>query len=105
MGIGPITRFDASEYPCRIAGEVPGFDPLDYVEKKEVKKSDTFVHYAIAASDFAVQDAGLEVTEDDAPRVGVIIGSGIGGLPLIESMHEILRTAGRRGSRRSSSPG
>jgi len=94
VGIGPITRFDVSDYACRIAGEVPGFDPLDYIEKKEVKKSDTFVHYAIAASDFAVQDAGLEIADDEAARVGVIIGSGIGGLPLIESMHETLMTRG-----------
>ena len=95
VGIGPITRFDASGYDCRIAGEVRGFDPLDYIEKKEVKKSDTFIHYAIAASDFAVRDAGLEVTEDDAARVGVIIGSGIGGLPLIEATHKALLERGR----------
>lgn len=94
VGIGPITRFDASEYPCRIAGEVPGFDPLDYVDRKEVKKSDTFIHYGIAASDFAVRDAGLEFEADEAERVGVIIGSGIGGLPLIESMHKLLLERG-----------
>jgi 3-oxoacyl-[acyl-carrier-protein] synthase II len=94
VGIGPVTRFDASGFPCRIAGEVPGFDPLDYVEKKEVKKSDTFIHYAIAATDFAVRDAGLEITEENAERVGVIIGSGIGGLPLIESMHKVLLERG-----------
>jgi 3-oxoacyl-[acyl-carrier-protein] synthase II len=94
VGIGPITRFDASEYPCRIAGEVTGFDPFDYVEKKEVKKSDTFIHYAIAASDFAVQDSGLEVDPARAHRVGVIIGSGIGGLPLIEAMHTTLLEKG-----------
>jgi 3-oxoacyl-[acyl-carrier-protein] synthase II len=94
VGIGPITRFDASGFECRIAGEVKGFDPLDYVEKKEVKKSDTFIHYAIAAADFAVADAGLEVTEEDAPRIGVIIGSGIGGLPLIEHTHKLLLERG-----------
>ena len=94
VGIGPITRFDASGFECRIAGEVKGFDPLDYVEKKEVKKSDTFIHYAIAAADFAVADAGLEVTEEDAPRIGVIIGSGIGGLPLIEHTHKVLLERG-----------
>lgn len=94
VGIGPITRFDASGYACRIAGEVPAFDPLDYIEKKDVKKSDTFIHYAIAASDFAVADAGLEVAEEEAARVGVIIGSGIGGLPLIESMHKVLLERG-----------
>jgi 3-oxoacyl-[acyl-carrier-protein] synthase II len=94
VGIGPITRFDASGFECRIAGEVKGFDPLDYVEKKEVKKSDTFIHYAIAAADFAVADAGLEVTAEDAPRIGVIIGSGIGGLPLIEHTHKVLLERG-----------
>ncbi len=93
-GIGPITRFDASEYPCRIAGEVQGFDPLDYVDKKEVKKSDTFIHYGIAASDFAIADARYEVDPEQAHRVGVIIGSGIGGLPLIESMHTTLLERG-----------
>ncbi|HUP41981.1 MAG TPA: beta-ketoacyl-ACP synthase II, partial [Thermoanaerobaculia bacterium] len=94
VGIGPITRFDASGFECRIAGEVQGFDPLDYVEKKEVKKSDTFILYAIAAADFAVADAGLEVTEEEAPRIGVIIGSGIGGLPLIEHTHKLLLERG-----------
>jgi 3-oxoacyl-[acyl-carrier-protein] synthase II len=89
-GIGPITRFDATEYPSRIAGEVKGFDPLDYLDKKEVKKSDTFIHYALAAAQFAVEDAGLTIPESEAERVGVIIGSGIGGLPLIETMHRIL---------------
>jgi 3-oxoacyl-[acyl-carrier-protein] synthase II len=93
-GIGPITRFDASDYPCRIAGEVQGFDPLDYVDKKEVKKSDTFIHYGIAASDFAIADARFEVDPEQAHRVGVIIGSGIGGLPLIESMHTTLLKRG-----------
>ena len=94
VGIGPITRFDASDYTCQIAGEVPGFDPLDYIDKKEIKKSDTFIHYAIAAADFAVRDAGLEISEDDADRVGVIIGSGIGGLPLIESTHKVVLERG-----------
>ena len=94
VGIGPITRFDATDYPCRIAGEVQGFDPLDYVDKKEVKKSDTFIHYGIAASDFALEDAGFEVTPGNADRVGVIIGSGIGGLPLIEQMHRTLLERG-----------
>jgi 3-oxoacyl-[acyl-carrier-protein] synthase II len=89
-GIGPITRFDAAEYPSRIAGEVKGFNPQDYMDKKDVKKSDTFIHYALAAAKFAVEDSGLAIDESNADRVGVIIGSGIGGLPLIESMHHIL---------------
>lgn len=87
-GVGSITRFDTSDFQTRIAGEVQGFDPLDYVEKKEVKKSDLFIHYALAATQFATQDAGLEVTEEEADRVGVVIGSGIGGLPLIEDTHK-----------------
>jgi 3-oxoacyl-[acyl-carrier-protein] synthase II len=89
-GIGPITRFDTSEYPTRIAGEVKGFDPLDYLDKKDVKKSDIFIHYALAAAHFAMDDAGLGIDESNADRVGVVIGSGIGGLPLIETMHRTL---------------
>ena len=86
-GIGPITKFDVSAYPCRIAGEVKGFDPEQWVEKKEVKKSDTFIHYAVAAAQMAVDDARFDPKSVDPDRVGVIIGSGIGGLPLIEEMH------------------
>jgi len=93
-GIGPITRFDASEYPTRIAGEVKGFNPLDYVDKKEVKKSDTFIHYALAAARFALEDSGLAIDDANRDRVGVVIGSGIGGLPLIETMHDILLEKG-----------
>ena len=93
-GIGPITRFDAAEYPCRIAGEVQGFNPLDYLDKKEVKKSDTFIHYALAASRFALEDSGLRIDDGNADRVGVVIGSGIGGLPLIEATHKILLEKG-----------
>lgn len=93
-GIGPITRFDATDYPARIAGEVKGFNPLDFVDKKEVKKSDTFIHYALAAAQFAMEDSGLPVDESNADRVGVIIGSGIGGLPLIEATHSTLLERG-----------
>jgi 3-oxoacyl-[acyl-carrier-protein] synthase II len=93
-GIGPITRFDTTEYPSRIAGEVKGFNPLDYVDKKEVKKSDTFIHFALAASKFALEDSGLRIDEGNADRVGVVIGSGIGGLPLIEATHKILLEKG-----------
>jgi 3-oxoacyl-[acyl-carrier-protein] synthase II len=93
-GIGPITRFDTTEYPSRIAGEVKGFNPLDYVDKKEVKKSDTFIHFALAASKFALEDSGLKIDDGNADRVGVVIGSGIGGLPLIEATHKILLEKG-----------
>jgi 3-oxoacyl-[acyl-carrier-protein] synthase II len=93
-GVGPITKFDASAYACRIAGEVKGFDPEKWIEKKEVKKSDTFIHYAIVAAQFAVDDARLDTSSEDPDRVGVIIGSGIGGLPLIEEMHRKLMERG-----------
>ncbi|HEX2225011.1 MAG TPA: beta-ketoacyl-ACP synthase II [Thermoanaerobaculia bacterium] len=93
-GIGPITRFDTTAYPSRIAGEVRGFDPLNYLDKKELKKSDTFIHYALAAAQFAHEDAGLEIGEENEDQVGVIIGSGIGGLPLIESTHQTLLEKG-----------
>jgi 3-oxoacyl-[acyl-carrier-protein] synthase II len=86
-GVGPITKFDASAFPARIAGEVRGFDPEKWIEKKEVKKSDTFIHYAVAAAQMAVDDAHLDPRAVDNDRFGVIIGSGIGGLPLIEEMH------------------
>ncbi|MCP4655016.1 MAG: beta-ketoacyl-ACP synthase II [bacterium] len=84
-GIGPITHFDASAYASRIAGEVKGFDPGLYVKKKDVKKSDTFIHFALAATQFAMTDSGLEIDDGNRERVGVIIGSGIGGLPIIEA--------------------
>jgi len=93
-GVGPITKFDASEYACRIAGEVHGFVPEQWIEKKEVKKSDTFIHYAVAAAQMAVDDAKLDTTAGDRDRTGVIIGSGIGGLPLIEEMHKKLLERG-----------
>lgn len=93
-GIRAISRFDVSEYACRIAGEVDGFEPERWIEKKDVKKSDLFIHYAIAASQFAVDDANLEVDETSRDRAGVIIGSGIGGLPLIEEMHRKLLDKG-----------
>jgi len=83
-GVGPITRFDASRFACRIAGEVKGFEPSRYIDKKEIKKMDTFIHYAMGAAHFAMEDSGLPVTDANRDRVAVVIGSGIGGLRLIE---------------------
>lgn len=87
-GIGPITRFDASAFPTRISGAVKGFEPTDYIPAKDVKKMDPFVHYGVAAGIQAIRDAGLEVTEENATRIGVVIGSGIGGLPGIEKGYD-----------------
>jgi 3-oxoacyl-[acyl-carrier-protein] synthase II len=99
-GIGPITKFDpsgfANEFSTRIAGEVKGFDPLAFIEKKDVKKMDVFIQYAIAASQFAVDDAGLTVAPEEAPRVGVFIASGIGGFTTIEREHKALLEGGPR---------
>jgi 3-oxoacyl-[acyl-carrier-protein] synthase II len=86
-GIGPITRFDASAFPCRIAGEVRGFDVSAWMPAKEARHFDTFIHYGIAASAQAVRDAGITADNVDPDRVGVIVGSGIGGLPMIEDNH------------------
>jgi 3-oxoacyl-[acyl-carrier-protein] synthase II len=93
-GIATITRFDASEYVCQIAGEVKDFNPGDYIDKKEIKKMDRFIHFAVAASQEAVDDAGLKITPDNANRVGVYIGAGIGGLPAIEHYHNVLKEKG-----------
>ena len=95
-GIGPITRFDTSAFSCRIAGEVRGFNPEDFVGKKDVKKMDLFIHYALAASDMALKDAAYTITPAEAERVGVYIGSGIGGLPSIERQHSALLSEGPR---------
>jgi 3-oxoacyl-[acyl-carrier-protein] synthase II len=95
-GIGPITRFDASDYPCRIAGELKGFNPEDWVPKKDVKKMDLFILYAMAASEIALRDAAFQVSPAEAERVGVYIGSGIGGLPSIERQHATLLREGPR---------
>jgi len=95
-GIGHITHFDPTGFAVRIAGEVKGFDPLQFLEKKEVKKADVFIQYALAASQFAVDDARLKVTPDNADRVGVFIASGIGGFSTIEREHKELLHGGPR---------
>ena len=95
-GIGPITKFDAAQFSTRIAGEVKNFDPLAFIEKKDVKKMDIFIQYAIAASQFAMDDSQLDVTPALGPRVGVFIASGIGGFTTIEREHKALLEGGPR---------
>jgi 3-oxoacyl-[acyl-carrier-protein] synthase II len=95
-GIGRITHFDPSAFASQIAGEVKGFDPLQFVEKKDVKKMDVFIQFAIAASQFAMDDSKLQITEANAPRVGVYIASGIGGFTSIEREHKALMEGGPR---------
>jgi 3-oxoacyl-[acyl-carrier-protein] synthase II len=87
-GVGPVTHFDASAFPVRIASEVKNFDPFKFIEKKEVKKMDVFIHYAVAAAQEAMNDSGLRVTEANEEWLGAYIGSGIGGFGVIEREHE-----------------
>jgi len=95
-GIGPITRFDAAPFSCRIAGEVKGFDVSAYLPAKDARHMDAFIHYGLAAAIQAWKDCGLQVTEQNAERIGVNIGSGIGGLPRIEDTHGELTQRGPR---------
>ncbi len=95
-GIDRVTRFDAGAFASRIAGEVKGFDPLQFIDRKDVKKMDVFIQYAIAASQFAVDDARLAFAPEEAPRVGVFIASGIGGFSTIEREHRALLEGGPR---------
>ena len=93
-GIGPITRFDASQMPTRIAGEIKGFDPLKYIDKKDDRKFDRFLKYAVACAVMAVEDAGLKTDRVDATRFGVLVGSGIGGIETLLEQYAILTEKG-----------
>lgn len=95
-GIGRITQFDASQFSCRIAGEVKGFDPANYIEKKEIKKMGRFIQFAIAAAECALSSSGYKVTPENAEQAGVYIGSGIGGFEVIEREHQTLLEQGPR---------
>ncbi len=95
-GIGPITQFDAAAFSCRIAGEVKGFDPASYIEKKEIKKMGRFIQFAVAAAECAMSMSGLKTTPETEEMVGVYIGSGIGGFEVIEREHQTLLEHGPR---------
>jgi len=95
-GVGRITKYNAEGYRAQIAGEVRGFEVTDYVPAKEVRRMDTFIHYGLAASTQAIRDAGLEVTDANRERIGCMVGSGIGGLPMIEDNHGEAMTRGPR---------
>lgn len=95
-GIATITKFDATPFSTRFAGEVKGFNIEDYIPGKEARHMDTFIHFGMAAGIQAIQDSGLTVTEENAERIGVIVGSGIGGLPMIEETHAELASRGPR---------
>jgi 3-oxoacyl-[acyl-carrier-protein] synthase II len=93
-GIGPLTRFDTTGYETKIAGEVKGFNPELYIDKKEIKKMDLFIQYALAATQEALEDAGLKIIPENCERIGVIVGTGLGGLPSLEKYHKILLEKG-----------
>ena len=94
-GIGPVTRLNPDDFPAKVAAEVKEFNVENFIDKKDARKMDRFTHYAVAASLMAVKDSELEITEENAPRVGVWIGSGIGGMETFEQQHETFMKIGR----------
>jgi 3-oxoacyl-[acyl-carrier-protein] synthase II len=93
-GIGPITQFDASSFPTRIAGEVKGFEPERYMEKKEIRRNDRFIQLAMAAGEMAMKDSGLDMSREDPERIGAIVGAGLGGLDTLEGTHKLFLEKG-----------
>ncbi len=93
-GIGPITQFDASSFPTRIAGEVKGFEPEKYMDKREVRRNDRFIQFAMAAGEMAMKDSGLDMSREDPERVGAIVGAGLGGLDSLETTHRVFLEKG-----------
>ncbi|MFT3915365.1 MAG: beta-ketoacyl-ACP synthase II [Anaeromyxobacteraceae bacterium] len=93
-GVGPITQFDASSYPTRIAAEVKDFDPTKFMEKKEARRNDRFIHFAMAAGQMAMTDSGIDMAKEDPERFGAIIGAGLGGLRTIEDEHSVITEKG-----------
>jgi 3-oxoacyl-[acyl-carrier-protein] synthase II len=93
-GIGPLTRFDTNGFETKIAAEINGFNPERYIEKKEIKKTDLFIQYAMGAAHEAIEDSRLQITPENADRIGVIVGTGLGGLPTLEKYHQILLERG-----------
>jgi len=94
-GVDFIKNFTPDEnFPVKIAGEVKGFDPEQYIDHKDIKKMDRFIYYAVACSKMALEDSGVEINDQNAERIGVIVGVGLGGLPAIEKYHDIFRERG-----------
>ena len=95
-GIGPVTRFDARDFRTRVAGEVKGFDPLDFIDKKQVRRGDRFIHFALASARMALEDSGLIINDSNSERVGVSVGTAMGGIESIEKNHELLLKGARQ---------
>ena len=95
-GIGPITKFDASAFASRIAGEVKGFRSEDFMDKQQIRRFDEFIHYAVASARMAMEDSGLKIDDSNSHRVGCLTGSGLGGLTMLEHFHKVLIEKGPR---------